>query len=142
MTASRSASVEDGVRTEKAGDVFVERSEDINELEDPDAGKSDEERAAIVSYKEYLLDHLPRRKSNLGHKDRKLMWKVDLWLIPWLCLLYLLSFLDRTNIGNARLAGLETDLGMFGHDYNNSLTIFFVGFDLPNFHPPFLIDGV
>lgn len=70
------------------------------------------------------------------------MWKVDLWLIPWLCLLYLLSFLDRTNIGNARLAGLETDLGMFGHDYNNSLTIFFVGFDLPNFHPPFLIDGV
>jgi hypothetical protein len=23
------------------------------------------------------------------------MWKVDLWLIPWLSLLYLLSFLDR-----------------------------------------------
>jgi len=28
--------------------------------------------------------------------------KVDLWLIPWLCLLYLLSFLDRTNIGQFR----------------------------------------
>lgn len=27
------------------------------------------------------------------------MRKVDAWLIPWLCLLYLLSFLDRTNIG-------------------------------------------
>lgn len=54
------------------------------------------------------------------------MWKVDRWLIPWLCLLYLLSFLDRTNIGNARLAGMETDLDMKGHDYNNSLTIFFV----------------
>lgn len=40
------------------------------------------------------------------------MRKVDLWLIPWLCLLYLLSFLDRTNIGNARLAGMEEDLGM------------------------------
>ena len=62
---------------------------------------------------------------NLG-QDRALMWKVDLWLIPWLCLLYLLSFLDRTNIGNARLAGMETDLSMAGHDYNNSLTIFFV----------------
>ena len=36
----------------------------------------------------------------------------------WLCLLYLLSFLDRTNIGNARLAGMEKDLGMGGHDYN------------------------
>lgn len=54
------------------------------------------------------------------------MWKVDRWLIPWLCLLYLLSFLDRTNIGNARLAGMEPDLNMKGHDYNNSLTIFFV----------------
>lgn len=30
------------------------------------------------------------------------MRKVDLWLIPWLCLLYLLSFLDRTNIGQFR----------------------------------------
>lgn len=56
------------------------------------------------------------------------MWKVDLWLIPWLCLLYLLSFLDRTNIGNARLAGMETDIHMHGHDYNNALTIFFVRF--------------
>jgi hypothetical protein len=59
-------------------------------------------------------------------QDRALMWKVDRWLIPWLCLLYLLSFLDRTNIGNARLAGMEPDLNMKGHDYNNSLTIFFV----------------
>lgn len=33
-------------------------------------------------------------------------------------LMYRLSFLDRTNIGNARLAGLEADLGMKGLDYN------------------------
>jgi sugar phosphate permease len=78
------------------------------------------------------------------------MWKVDLWLIPWLSLLYvlqscsspiiratylihrsyLLSFLDRTNIGNARLAGMETHLGMSGLDYNLSLTIFFISYAL------------
>ncbi len=29
-----------------------------------------------------------------------------------------LSFLDRSNIGNARLAGLEKDLKMKGLDYN------------------------
>jgi sugar phosphate permease len=56
------------------------------------------------------------------------MWKVDLWLIPWLSLLYLLSFLDRTNIGNARLAGLEKDLNMVPSDYNMSLTIFFISY--------------
>jgi hypothetical protein len=29
-----------------------------------------------------------------------------------------MSFLDRSNIGNARLAGLEKDLNMYGLDYN------------------------
>ena len=58
------------------------------------------------------------------------MWKVDLWLIPWLSLLYLLSFLDRTNIGNARLENMEFDLGMVEGDYNMALTIFFIGYAL------------
>lgn len=36
--------------------------------------------------------------------ERKLMWKIDLTLIPWLSLLYLLCFLDRVGIGNARVS--------------------------------------
>ena len=35
--------------------------------------------------------------------ERMLLWKIDLRLIPWLSLLYLLSFLDRTSIGNAKV---------------------------------------
>lgn len=30
--------------------------------------------------------------------------------------------------GNARLAGMEKDLHMKGHDYNTSLTIFFISY--------------
>ncbi|KXT10752.1 hypothetical protein AC579_6847 [Pseudocercospora musae] len=74
---------------------------------DPNVGKSEAERRAL---------------------DKKLMRKVDFWLIPWLCLVYLLCFLDRTNIGNARLAGMEEDLNMQGHDYNLALTIFFISY--------------
>lgn len=49
----------------------------------------------------------------------KLLRKMDKALLPFLALLYLLSFLDRTNIGNARLAKLEQDLNMTGKwDYN------------------------
>ncbi|KEF61622.1 uncharacterized protein A1O9_03190 [Exophiala aquamarina CBS 119918] len=55
----------------------------------------------------------------------KLIRKIDWVLLPFLALLYLLSFLDRTNIGNARLAGLEKSLGMSGLDYNVALAIFF-----------------
>jgi hypothetical protein len=49
---------------------------------------------------------------------KRLIRKMDWALLPFLALLYLLSFLDRTNIGNARLAGIEKDLGMSGLDYN------------------------
>jgi len=52
----------------------------------------------------------------------RLIRKIDLRLLPFLALLYLLSFLDRTNIGNARLAGLEKSLHMEGLDYNVSLS--------------------
>lgn len=55
----------------------------------------------------------------------KLLRKIDWKLIPFLALLYLLSFLDRTNIGNARLDTLEADLGMTGLMYNNALAVFF-----------------
>ena len=47
---------------------------------------------------------------------------------PQLCLLYLLAFLDRTNIGNAKIAGLSKDLGLSTGKYNATLTIFFVSY--------------
>jgi hypothetical protein len=40
---------------------------------------------------------------------------MDLRLIPMLALLYLLSFLDRSNIGNAKIQGMNDDLGLTGN---------------------------
>lgn len=51
-------------------------------------------------------------------------------LIPWLCLLYLASFLDRTNIGNAKLEGLQEDLRMTNSQYNLTLTVFFISYSV------------
>ncbi|KAJ9653834.1 hypothetical protein H2201_009094 [Coniosporium apollinis] len=56
---------------------------------------------------------------------KRLVRKIDWVLLPFLALLCLLSFLDRTNIGNARLASIEKDLGMKGLDYNIALAVFF-----------------
>ncbi|KAH8811337.1 MFS nicotinic acid transporter-like protein [Xylogone sp. PMI_703] len=75
---------------------------------DPDATLSEAERAII---------------------EQKLLWKLDLTLIPWLCILYLLAFLDRTNIGNAKIDGLQADLHHISTgQYNASLSIFFVSY--------------
>ena len=35
--------------------------------------------------------------------EARLIRKIDRQLLPWLSLLYLLSFLDRTSIGNAKV---------------------------------------
>lgn len=60
----------------------------------------------------------------------RLRRKVDYRMMPMLSLLYLFSFLDRVNIGNANVAGLSNDLGLTNSQYQFSLTIFFIGYIL------------
>lgn len=62
--------------------------------------------------------------------ERKLVRKLDRWIVPPVMLLYLFSFLDRVNIGNARLYGLEEDLGMKGDQFQVAVSILFVTYIL------------
>jgi hypothetical protein len=50
--------------------------------------------------------------STHGIDEKKLVRKIDWRIIPGVVLLYLLSFLDRSNVANARIEGLATDLNM------------------------------
>ncbi|KAJ5119211.1 hypothetical protein N7526_010848 [Penicillium atrosanguineum] len=59
---------------------------------------------------------------------RTLLLKVDLHLLPFLVLMYLLNFLDRNNLSQARLVSLEKDLDMKGTDFNPATSILFVGY--------------
>ncbi|EKM81340.1 hypothetical protein AGABI1DRAFT_72253 [Agaricus bisporus var. burnettii JB137-S8] len=65
--------------------------------------------------------------------ERKLVRKLDLILLPMFCLiLYSLFSIIVSNtaqcIGNAKIAGLEADLGMKGLDFNIALTVFYICF--------------
>ncbi|CAG8606136.1 3160_t:CDS:2 [Cetraspora pellucida] len=62
--------------------------------------------------------------------EETLLRKIDIRNIPLFTLLYTICFLDRVNIGNAKLANLESDLGLTGHEYNWSISIFFVSYVL------------
>lgn len=46
-------------------------------------------------------------------------------ILPVLALLFLCSFLDRTNVGNARIIGLEHDLQISNLQYNQGLAVFY-----------------
>ena len=47
-------------------------------------------------------------------RQKKMLWKIDIRLVPFLALLYLCAHIDRANIGNAKIEGLVEDLGMSG----------------------------
>lgn len=54
--------------------------------------------------------------------------RLDRRLLPGVSMLYLLSFLDRSNVANARLDGLTKDLHITGDQYLTGLTVFFLGY--------------
>lgn len=58
--------------------------------------------------------------------DRRISRKFDTHIVPWLFGLWLLAFIDRSNIGNARIDGLATDLDLTANRFNVALAIFYV----------------
>lgn len=52
--------------------------------------------------------------------------KLDRVLLPFVFVLYSLAILDRSNLGNAKLAGLQQDVDLSGNKYGLLGTIFYV----------------
>lgn len=80
-----------------------------------------------VDHVEKTIEHenLPDKESGIvslqefaSIDEAAVLRKMDLRLIPMLSVLYLLAFLDRGNIGNAKIEGLVEDLHMTGPQYN------------------------
>jgi len=46
-------------------------------------------------------------------------------ILPVLALLFLCSFIDRTNVGNAKILGLEKDIHITDHQYAIGLCVFY-----------------
>jgi len=58
--------------------------------------------------------------------ERKAVRRMDCTILPVMTMFYLLSFLDRSNIGNARVAGLQRDLHLTDHQYQICVTVLYV----------------
>jgi MFS family permease len=62
--------------------------------------------------------------------EKRLLRKLDIRIIPCVCWIYLMNFMDRVGIGNARLYGLEDDLNLKGDQYQIAVSILFVTYCL------------
>lgn len=59
---------------------------------------------------------------------RRTIRKLDLILLPFLSILFLVNSLDRSNIGNAETAHFTRDAGLDPEDLNDAVAWFFVFF--------------
>jgi sugar phosphate permease len=73
------------------------------------------------------IDHVDGVVMEFGPAERaRILRKLDWHILPVVSLLYLLSFLDRSNVGNAKVAGMSTDLNLVGFRYNIAAAVFFI----------------
>jgi len=80
---------------------------------------------------EHLAGVVPPHESYEGHhrfdptaswtpeEERRVVWKTDLMLMSWLCLMFFGLQLDRGNLSNALTDNFLDDLNLTSDDYNN-----------------------
>ncbi|KAF9023701.1 MFS general substrate transporter [Hymenopellis radicata] len=94
-----------------------------------DVSVKDSSVSSVTGVSEYD-EYLQLAEEFKGDRLRKTIRKVDRHLLPMLIFIYLLSYIDRTNVGNAKLFGALDDLGMSSQDWNTGLCVFFVTYSL------------
>ncbi|KAH7368285.1 vitamin H transporter, partial [Plectosphaerella cucumerina] len=110
----------------------------------PQVDSSDVDGKPVADYSEGLHDMHDDKKGGVMGMDPEadysgavkktskeeiaLVRKLDWRIMPTLWSMYFLNYLDRNAIAQARLDGLEDDLGLVGNQYNTCISILFVGY--------------
>ncbi|GAM35423.1 hypothetical protein TCE0_017r03743 [Talaromyces pinophilus] len=83
--------------------------------------------------RESHVEELRREQSSfeIPHEiDKTVDRKFDRHIIPWLFGIWLFAFIDRSNIGNAKIDGLIQDLHLDGDKFNITLLVFYIPYIL------------
>jgi hypothetical protein len=111
----------------KVHNFIPEARENIEKPVQLDSGHSDNS-ADIEKLEAVQLEdaegHL--RPQYTKEEEEEVMRKLDWYLMPLIFVLYSLSVLDRSNLGNARIAGLAKDINLTGRRYDWLATVFYI----------------
>ncbi|KAL8664368.1 MAG: hypothetical protein Q9168_007914 [Polycauliona sp. 1 TL-2023] len=70
-----------------------------------------------------------------SQEEQSVIRKFDRHLVLFIALLYMLGFLDRSNIGNAKVAGMSKDLNLTSSQYEWTLRSFYITYVLFEWMP-------
>ncbi|PIL23217.1 MFS general substrate transporter [Ganoderma sinense ZZ0214-1] len=86
--------------------------------------------SSLIDHEKLSTERVTVEESPLSVDPGTVLRKLDLRLVPPVCILYLLCFLDRANIGNAKVAGLASDLHLTGIQFNLCVAITLIPYSL------------
>ena len=61
-------------------------------------------------------------------EERKLLWKIDLMILPFLGVCYAFFYIDKTTLSYAAIFGIRDDLHLHGTQYSWLSSLFYFGF--------------
>ncbi|OJJ83123.1 putative MFS allantoate transporter [Aspergillus glaucus CBS 516.65] len=70
---------------------------------------------------------------------RKLIWKIDFMILPYLAVCYAFFYIDKTTLSYAAIFGIVEDLNLHGTQYSWLSSIFYIGFLIWAFPTNFLM---
>lgn len=62
--------------------------------------------------------------------ERRLLFKIDCFVLSYVCLSYFVNYLDRANLANAYVTGMKEDIGFVGNAYTYAGSMFTAGYIL------------
>lgn len=91
------------------------------------------EHPEMIAAVEKVAGVTPNADLHFTKEEEDRIWrKLDYRLLPLVFTLYTLSVLDRSNLGNAKLAGLEKSIDLKGWNYNWLGTAFYLACMIPD----------
>ncbi|TID30299.1 hypothetical protein CANINC_001179 [Pichia inconspicua] len=91
---------------------------------------------SIEELKPLDTESLTDKKPLYPEAERKLVHKFDWRLMPMFSTVYFFSSLDRSNIGNAKVAGMDVDLGLSAAQFSTVVSVLYATY------LPFMVPGV
>ncbi|KAM6510355.1 hypothetical protein FALCPG4_017970 [Fusarium falciforme] len=94
------------------------KNDDFNDLESSSVNAADPSNSVVID----------------PEAERSYVKKLDMFLLPFLSLMYFFNAVDRSNLGNAKTDDLEEDLNFKGNEYSLLILLFYIPFgtlDLP-----------
>ncbi|KAL4241411.1 MFS transporter superfamily protein [Abortiporus biennis] len=80
-------------------------------------------KSLLRKIRHFVWGEVPQSKT-----ERRLLLKIDWFILSYCCLMYFTNYLDRSNVSNAYVSGMKEELNMYGNQFNKINTIFTCGY--------------